>query len=73
MIRALIGRFVLHCISRAQRRSWDREWRRYDVATMTDGQISDLVHGYPIRDLPPSAHAAMAPNTTVYQFGSRRT
>jgi hypothetical protein len=51
MIRALIGRAILHCIARAQQRRWRAEVTQLDPSTMSDGQISDLVHGRPIRPL----------------------
>lgn len=48
MIRALLGRLFLHCIDCAKRRAFKKETRGLDFATLTDWQISDLVHGRPL-------------------------
>lgn len=45
MIRALIGRFVLHCMEVDRRKRRGKIWRTLDLSRMTDGQISQLVHG----------------------------
>lgn len=49
MIRAAIGRVILHCIDQAKRRKTRAIIDQLDPATMTDQQISDLLHGRPIR------------------------
>jgi hypothetical protein len=50
MIRALIGRAILHCIHQAHTRPWRATVvTRLHPGEMNDAQISDLIHGRPIR------------------------
>jgi hypothetical protein len=55
VIRAAIGRLVLHCMDQAKKRQFRGEWTQLDPAKMTDQQISNVIHGRPI-DSPGEFH-----------------
>ena len=67
MIAALIGRFVQHCILAEARRKMRKKGlisaQRIDRQTMTDAQISALIHGRRIApDGPPQARQGLTPD-----------
>lgn len=45
MIRALIGRFVRHCVEMSKQADHDRVMRGVDIGKLSDRQLSDLLHG----------------------------
>ena len=45
MIRAMLGGFMLACIEAAKQRRFDVQTRQVDLKQLTDGEISDFVHG----------------------------
>lgn len=59
MIRAALGRFFQHCIEQARRAEFRAKVDRIDPATLTDQQLSDLVHGRTLNPAVPEGQAAL--------------